>query len=120
MRVRSPLKKKIKAYHFGLWAEMVAVLYYMFKGYMPVARRYKTKMGEIDLIVASGTQVIFVEVKARKRGDGMFPLHPAQLKRIQHAAMLFVAKHVSFANVAQSVDLLMVRPWGWPQRIRSL
>lgn len=85
-----------------------------------MARRYKTKLGEIDLIVARGQEIIFVEVKARKRGDALFPLHPAQLGRIQRAAQLFVAKNARFANVAQSVDLLLVKPWGWPQRIRSV
>ena len=120
MRVRSSLKKKIKAYQFGHWAEMAAILYYMLKGYVLVARRYKTKMGEIDLIMVRRRKIIFVEVKARKRGDGMFPLHPAQLKRIQHAAMLFVAKTPRFANVEQSIDLLLVKPWGWPQRIKNI
>jgi len=118
--VPSHLKKKIKAYHFGLWAETLAVLYYLLKGYVPIARRYKTKMGEVDLIVASGKRIIFVEVKARRSNNGMFPLHPKQLQRIQHAAMLFVAKHSRFANVEQSVDLLLVKPWGWPQRIKNI
>ena len=120
MPVHLHLKKKIKAYRFGLWAETVAVAYYMLKGYMPIARRYKTKMGEIDLIVASRKQIIFVEVKARKKNGGIFPLHPMQLKRIQHAALLYVAKTPRFANVEQSVDLLLVKPWCWPQRVRNI
>ena len=118
--MRLPLKKKIKAYRFGLWAETAAVGYYMLKGYMPIARRYKTKMGEIDLIVAGRKRIIFVEVKARKREGGIFPLHPMQLKRIQNAALLYIAKTPRFANVEQSVDLLLVKPWGWPQRIRNI
>jgi putative endonuclease len=115
MPARSNLKKKRSAYRFGLWAEVVAIMYYMLRGYRPIARRYKTKMGEVDLIVASSRKLIFIEVKARRRGDAMFPLHPKQLERIQHAAMLFVAKHSRFANVARQVDLLQVAPWCWPQ-----
>ena len=118
--MRLHLKKKIKAYQFGLWAETAAVGYYMLRGSVPVARRYKTKMGEIDLIVAGRKRIIFVEVKARKLDNGMFPLHPAQLKRIQNAALLYIAKTPRFANVEQSVDLLLVKPWGWPQRIRNI
>lgn len=115
-----PLKKKIKAYRFGLWAETAAVLYYASRGYLPVARRYKTKLGEIDLIVASGKQIIFVEVKARKKHDPIFPLHPMQLQRIQRAALLFVAKTPRFASVQQSVDLLLIKPWSWPQRLTNI
>ena len=112
------LKKKRKAYRFGLWAECVAILYYLLKGYIPIARRYKTKLGEIDLIVVSNRTVIFVEVKARK-SEGAFPLHPKQRERIQHAAMLFVAKQKRFATLIQQIDLLIVKPLRWPTRIKN-
>lgn len=120
MPVRSPLKKKRNAYRFGWWAETVALFYYALRGYYPVARRYKTKMGEVDLIVASRRRIIFVEVKARKRGDTKFPLHPKQLERIQHAVLLFVAKYPRFAKVDSQIDLLLVAPWGWPRRVRNI
>jgi putative endonuclease len=119
MPVRSNLKKKRKAYRFGLWAEVLAIVYYLFKGYVPIARRYKTKLGEIDLIVASKSQIIFVEVKAR-RGEGAFPLHPKQVERIQHAAMLFVAKQKRFATLPQQVDLLIIRPFRLPKRVSNI
>lgn len=119
MPVHSSLKKKRKAYHFGLWAEGLAIVYYLLHGYLPIARRYKTKLGEIDLIVASKRTIIFVEVKAR-RSEGAFPLHPKQLERIQHAAMLFVAKQKRFATVTQQIDLLIVKPLKWPSRIKNI
>lgn len=113
------LKKKRNAYRFGLWAEGVAILYYLLKGYIPIARRYKTKLGEIDLIVASKRQIIFVEVKARKT-EGAFPLHPKQVERIRHAAMLFVAKQKRFATLNQQIDLLIVKPLTLPTRIKNI
>ena len=39
----------------------------MLKGYRIVARRYRTKLGEIDLIARRGDLVLIVEVKARRR-----------------------------------------------------
>lgn len=56
-------------YRYGRYAELVAALYLMLKGYRPVKWRYKTPVGEIDLIVRKGNIIILVEVKARKDGD---------------------------------------------------
>ena len=39
----------------------------MLKGYRIVARRHRTKLGEIDLIARRGDLVLIVEVKARRR-----------------------------------------------------
>ena len=119
MPARLSLKKKRKAYRFGLWAEGVAIVYYLLKGYVPIARRYKKKLGEIDLIVASKRQIIFVEVKAR-RGEGNFPLHQKQVERIRHAAMLFVAKQKRFATLNQQIDLLIIKPFRLPKRVTNI
>ena len=37
----------------------------MVKGYRIVARRFKTKAGEVDLIARRGDLIVLVEVKAR-------------------------------------------------------
>jgi putative endonuclease len=36
------------------------------KGYAVVARRYKTPVGEIDLVALKGKRLAFIEVKRRK------------------------------------------------------
>src|SRR5215216_6428773 len=41
----------------------------MLKGYRPLARRYAAVGGEIDLIMARGRTIAFVEVKARPQAD---------------------------------------------------
>ncbi|MEZ5759409.1 MAG: YraN family protein [Emcibacteraceae bacterium] len=58
-----PAKKK--AYKWGQLAELFASLMLRFKGYSIVARRYKTRVGEIDIIARKGPLTIFCEVKAR-------------------------------------------------------
>lgn len=55
---------------FGIWGEQMAETEYLKRGYVLVARNihnYKGKMlGEIDLVVRSSTELIFVEVKSRR------------------------------------------------------
>ena len=53
----------------GLRAETLALIVLMLKGYRPLARRYAAAGGEIDLIVARGDTIAFVEVKARAALD---------------------------------------------------
>ena len=49
----------------GMSRKLAAMLLLLAKGFRPVARRYKTPLGEIDLIVKRGRTIAFVEVKAR-------------------------------------------------------
>jgi len=36
------------------------------RGYAIVARRYRTRMGELDIVARDGEMLVFVEVKARR------------------------------------------------------
>lgn len=57
--------KRQKAYRRGHSAERLAAVALMLKGYRIIGRRYRTKLGEIDLIARRGDIVLMVEVKAR-------------------------------------------------------
>ena len=50
----------------GPWGESLAAEYLRKKRYQIVACNYKTRFGEIDLIVRNRRSVVFVEVKLRK------------------------------------------------------
>jgi putative endonuclease len=43
-------EKRVRAYKSGLFAETVASALLRLKGYAIVARRYKTPVGEVDLM----------------------------------------------------------------------
>lgn len=58
-------QKKIRAWRKGMSAEFLAAILLFFKGYRILARRFKTPLGEIDLIASRGNWIVFVEVKAR-------------------------------------------------------
>jgi putative endonuclease len=49
----------------GRRAESLAVWLLRLKGYRLLARRYKTSVGEIDLIARRGRTIAFVEVNSR-------------------------------------------------------
>lgn len=50
----------------GAWGEAVAARYLKSKKYTVIARGYKCRFGEIDLIVKKKPYLVFVEVKLRK------------------------------------------------------
>lgn len=50
----------------GIWGESIAGKYLQKKKYTIVAANYRSRFGEIDLIVRNKTFLVFVEVKLRK------------------------------------------------------
>ena len=57
--------RRRKAERRGRRAELIAAWYLRLKLYRVLARRYRTPVGEIDLIVRRGRTIVFVEVKHR-------------------------------------------------------
>ena len=50
----------------GFWGEQIGARYFRKKRYKVVDYSYKTKYGEIDLIVSNKSYIVFVEIKLRK------------------------------------------------------
>ena len=53
----------------GKWGEERAVRELERRGYAILARRYRTRHGEIDIVADDGGTIVFVEVKARETGE---------------------------------------------------
>ena len=53
----------------GTWGEKQALAFLKDKGYKLVARNYRSRFGEIDLIVSDNSFIVFVEVKLRKNSN---------------------------------------------------
>jgi putative endonuclease len=51
---------------FGAWGEDLALRYLTRRGYELVERNYRTRYGEIDLILRKDDLLVFVEVKLRR------------------------------------------------------
>jgi putative endonuclease len=50
----------------GRTGEAAALEYYRQRGYRVVARNWRCQLGELDLVLAKGSLLVFCEVKARR------------------------------------------------------
>ncbi len=65
------------------------------KGYRILARQFRTKLGEIDLIAQDGDEIVFVEVKARRTTEFGYPEEAVTKKKIQkiyRTAMIYLSQ----------------------------
>ena len=107
-----------KAYHDGIMAETLVAWLYRLKGYRIVARRYRSPVGEIDLVAAKGRRLAFVEVKRRRTRDvAAFAVTAKQKRRIVRAAQYWLASHPNFAGHDIAFDVVLAAPWSWPRHI---
>ena len=87
----------MNSYHKGLFAEYIAIVILFFKGYKILARRYKTRYGEIDIITKKGNSIIAIEVKIRHSGILTTEyVSQKQLERIKNAINFFVYKNKDY------------------------
>jgi len=96
----SPLKKlfplspqKMTTAQFGRWAETLAGNYLKKNGMKILAKNYRTKSGELDLIARDKETIVFIEVKAARDVDAEPELKVNQSKRrkIIQAAKNYIA-----------------------------
>lgn len=100
---------RIKAYKKGGWAESFASLYFLSKGYKLLRRRYKTRGGEIDLILQKKDLIVFVEVKARKNiDDALHSIHAKNRTRIENAALQFMSENPDYAGFDFRLDAFCI------------
>jgi len=96
------------AYAAGLEAEQKSCDYLVDKGCIILARRCRTPCGEIDIVAASATRLIFVEVKQRRTlDDAAFALTPAQQRRLVSAADYLVQTRVSWRRNETRFDVAL-------------
>ncbi len=65
-------------------------------GYVIVARRWRQRNGEIDIIAMDGPTTVFVEVKARDGaafGGGVEAVTARKQRRIVQLALVYLARH---------------------------
>jgi putative endonuclease len=107
LRAMAKANRKQRAHQRGLWAEFAIMLYFRLKGYRVLARRYKTPVGEIDLVVVRRKTLIFAEVKAHRQMQNSLQAVDAQARRrIERAAMHFLAHHPVYAGHDMRFDVL--------------
>lgn len=115
-----PNNKRAAAERLGKRAEWFAAFALVVKGYRIIARRYKTKAGEIDLIARKGELIAMVEVKARPSvQEAVDAVTYASQRRINNAADLWHAKQADATQLSIRFDIVAVCPRKWPVHLKD-
>ena len=112
------MRARGKTYTTGLRAEALCRFALRLKCWRILASRYRSKLGEIDLIALRGQTVALIEVKARaSRAAAAESILPRQQQRLSRAAHDFLARHPQFSGHHLRFDIMLVAPWRWPVHI---
>jgi putative endonuclease len=115
-----PRPERVAAFGLGLSAESRAAAYLVAKGYRIAARRFRTPIGEVDIVARRGRVLIFVEVKARNSLDAAaYSLLPRQQRRIAAAASFWLSRNPNDAGNDIRFDAVLVAPGKIPRHIQA-
>jgi putative endonuclease len=115
-----PRPARVAAFRVGLSAESRAAAYLVAKGYRIVARRFRTPVGEVDIVARRGRVLVFAEVKARGRlDDAAWSVLPRTQRRIAAAAGAWLAEHPFDAQCHIRFDAILVAPRRLPRHIEA-
>ena len=99
----------LQNYKKGKYAEWLCAIVLFFKGYRILKWRYKTPVGEVDLVAQRGKSLVFIEVKARpNHGAGVEAVTQKAKKRITRAGEHFLMKHPRYINFSIRFDVMVV------------
>jgi len=116
----APRPERVAAFHVGLSAESRAAAYLVAKGYRIVARRFRSPVGEVDIVARRRGVLVFVEVKARNRlDDAAESLLARQQRRIAAAATAWLAAHPEDGEGDIRFDAVLVAPGRIPRHIQA-
>lgn len=116
--MRFALNRKKKAYLRGKRGEWISAFYLRLKGYEILERRFKTPLGELDLIARKGQTLVAIEVKTRDTFEqASLALTPFQKRRIEQALLFYLTgKNYS---LDLRFDVVLICPWRWPYHIQG-
>ena len=104
----------------GRRAETLAAWYLRLKGFRILACRYRTPVGEIDLIAKRGRLVAFVEVKQRPSdAEAAEAVGAYGRQRIARAAAAWLAAHPAAAALDLRFDVIVAVPGRLPRHIAA-
>lgn len=108
--------KRRRAERRGHVSEYLAALYLLFKGYRILAFRYRTRLGEVDIVARKKTLVLFVEVKAWTReSDAIDAVGYDAQRRIKAASDIWLSRRRDAHLLSCRYDIVAVLPWRLPR-----
>jgi putative endonuclease len=97
----------------GKTGEAVVAQWLMARGGRVLHQRWRSKVGEIDIIGLESDTLLFIEVKTRNPSnwdaDGLLAITPQKQVRIVRTAQLFLLKHPHLAEQPCRFDVAIVR-----------
>ncbi len=110
---------RFRAHPVGLGerGECAAAQFLKRSGYTIIERRYRSPLGEIDLIVTDRRALVFVEVKTRRSAQYDHPaeaVDPRKQRRITRTALAYLRQH-RLNNTPTRFDIIAIT---WPAKTR--
>ena len=117
---RSPQPERQVAFRVGISAESRAAALLIAKGFRILARRFRSPVGEIDIVARRRHLLVFVEVKARdKLDDAAWSVTERQRSRIIAAAEAWLAANPDPSIQDIRFDAMLVAPGRVPRHIQG-
>jgi putative endonuclease len=95
----------------GLWAEQRAADWLAHAGLVIVARNYRCRMGELDIVALEGRVLVIAEVRLRaaeRFGGAAASVTLRKQQRLRRAAAHLLARHPHYARLPARFDVLLV------------
>lgn len=108
----------------GVWGERIVADYYERRGYAIIARNYRCRFGELDLVCTKGLSLYSVEVKTRRSLVFGFPeesvLEQKKRRLLRLTAAYVAATGTTYAEVYVQICAVVVLPSKVMLRIYTL
>jgi putative endonuclease len=114
----TPRPERQIAFRTGISAESRAAVVLVAKGFRILARRWRSPVGEIDIIARRRNLLVFVEVKAREKlDDAAWSVTERQRARIVGAAQAWLARYGDENIQDIRFDVMLVAPRRIPRHM---
>ena len=110
-----------KARARGAAAEWFATVWLILKGYRILARQFRARGGELDVVALTPywrtpCTIVFVEVRARGTLEQAVESVTATKRgRVERAAAQYCARKPRLASLPRRYDLIVLGQTGWPR-----
>ncbi len=95
----------------GNEAEALAIDYLKKQGLKLLCRQYRCKMGEIDIIMREGNEIVFVEVRSLAKPHYYEPFEsitPAKQRKLILTATFYLNRHDFAQNLPARFDVISI------------
>ncbi len=106
----------------GRDAEDRACQYLQQQGLRLLQRNFRTRGGELDLVLMDGAALVVAEVRSRRHsgyGGALASIDARKRQRIVRATRLLLARHPALADRPLRFDVIAIEPTGKLQWIRG-